>query len=210
MNEIKISQRGYVYDILKRYCIPECNSASTPLEPNLKLTRATTEASPEEMKLPQLKLPYRELIGTLTYLALGTRPDICFAVSYLSQFNSCYRLVHWNAAKQVLKYLKGTVNFGITYRPEDKPIRGHVDADWGNSLDDRRSYSPYSFMLSGAPISWESKKQRTMALSSTEAEYMALKEAAKETIYWKSLLKILRFMPVSSTLTFVITLCAKR
>lgn len=97
----------------------ECNTVSTPLEPNIKLLKPTNEADAEE-----LKLSYKELIGALTYLAQETRPDISFSVNYLSQFNNCYRREHWNAAKRVLTYWKGTINFEIltdlkNYRSRD-------------------------------------------------------------------------------------------
>ncbi|XP_071581029.1 uncharacterized protein [Temnothorax nylanderi] len=120
-------------------------------------------------------VPYRELVGYLTYLALATRPDISFAASCLGQFNNSYGKAHcWVAAKRVLRYLKGTLDLGLVYSPDVKPLKGYVDSDWGNCPDDRRSYSGYVFALSGSPISWDARKQRTVALSSTEAEYMAL------------------------------------
>jgi len=122
------------------------------------------------------------------YLATSTRPDIAHAVSYLSQFNSCYDVTHWTAAKRVLRYLKGTIDVGLTYRKSSRPLEGYVDADWAGCPLDRRSYTGHTFLLSGCPISWESRKQRTTALSSTESEYMALAEAAKQATY------LLRFL----------------
>lgn len=117
------------------------------------------------------------------YLATCTRPDIAYAVSHLSQFNTCFNREHWTAAKRVLRYLKGTSDLGLTYTKNEKSIEGFVDADWTNCSIDRRSYSGFAFTLSGCPISWESRKQKTVALSSTEAEYMALSEAAKQATY---------------------------
>ncbi|KAF6208713.1 hypothetical protein GE061_017171 [Apolygus lucorum] len=123
------------------------------------------------------------------YLATATRPDISHAVSVLSQFNCCYGSDHWIAAKRVLRYLKKTRNYGLTFKKTGKRIVGYVDADWGANLDDRRSYTGYAFKFADSCISWESRKQRTVALSSTEAEYMALTEATKEAIYWRQFLK---------------------
>lgn len=131
-----------------------------------------------------VELPYRELIGSLMYLAVCTRPDIAFAVNYLSQFNCCYNASHWTAAKQILRYLQGTKELGLRFRKTGRPIEG-VDADWANCISDRRSYTGFAFILKRCPISWEARKQKTVALSSTEAEYIALLEASKEVIYLK-------------------------
>lgn len=116
------------------------------------------------------------------YLATCTRPDIAYAVSHLSQFNTCFNREHWTAAKHVLRYLKGTSDLALTYTKDEKSIEGFVDADWANCSIDRKSYTGFAFTLSGCSISWESRKQ-TVALSSTEAEYMALSEAAKQATY---------------------------
>ncbi|KYN08004.1 Copia protein [Cyphomyrmex costatus] len=123
------------------------------------------------------------------YIAQGTRPDIAYAVSALSQFNSCYTMAHWSCAKRVLRYLKGTLDHGLTFTKSGKNLTGYVDADWGNCSLDRRSYTGTAFLLANAAISWEAKKQRTVALSSTEAEYTALSEAAREAIYLSGFLK---------------------
>lgn len=185
-NQIRLNQKTFIYEILNKFGMSESNLVSTPMGPNTKLSKPTDKGTSEEEKLP-----YRELIGALTYLSLGTRPDISFAVSFLAQFNHCYRKVHWTAAKTVLRYLKGTIEYGITFKATAYSVQGFVDVDLGNCLDDGHSYTGFSFMLSGGPISWESKKQRTVALSTTEAEYMALTEAAKESIYLKKkLIKI--------------------
>lgn len=117
------------------------------------------------------------------YLSVNSRPDIAYATSYLSQYNTCYTKEHWNAAKRVLQYLKGTVNYSLVYRRSGNPLKGYCDADWANCTIDRRSYTGYAFKLSGGLVSWESKKQPTVALSSAEAEYMALASATKEACY---------------------------
>jgi len=151
---------------------------STPLEPGFKLVKQEVGTNDH-----QCEVPYRELIGALMYLSVGTRPDITHAVSYLSQFNSCYTEAHWKAAKRVLRYLKGTNNVGLVYSCSSNPPTMFTDADWGNCNLDRKSYTGHVFMMSGGAVSWESKKQQTVALSSTEAEYMALSEATKEAVY---------------------------
>lgn len=93
----------------------------------------------------------------------------------------------------MLRYLKGTINIDFVYKQDGRPITGFVDADWGNCVEDRRSYTGFLFLLSGAPISWDSRKQRTVALSTTEAEYMAMSECGKESIYLQQFIRELGF-----------------
>lgn len=182
-----MNQGSYIQDILKRFGMANANPVSTPLDPNVKLVPSN------EDKLRGASLPYRELVGALMYVATCTRPDISFAVSYLSQFGTCYDSTHWTAAKRILRYLKGSLELGLKYRRTEEPVRGYVDADWANCPVDRRSYTGHTFVLGGAPVSWESRKQRTVALSSTEAEYIALTEAAKQASYIQRFLRELEY-----------------
>lgn len=152
-----------------------------------KLLELTEEPDEDEKKLP-----YRELVGVLMYLAVSTRPDIARAVSSLSQFNNRYGHSHWLVAKRVLRYLKETVDAGIVFKPTRNSLTGYVDADWAGCPVDRRSYTGYVFMLNGV-ISWDSKKQKTVALSSMKAEYMGLTKATKESIYLCKFIKQLGF-----------------
>lgn len=189
-NDIVVTQKGYISEIVDRFGMAECNPVSTPMDPESKLKKPEGDRSLEDVHLP-----YRELVGALTYLANATRPDISFTASYLSQFNNCYTKVHWTAAKRVLRYLKGTKDLDLVYCRGNDPVRGYVDADWGSCPNDRRSYTGFAFILNGSPITWDARKQRTVALSSMEAEYMALAEAAKESIYLQGLLGELKVSP---------------
>ncbi|GBM10487.1 Copia protein [Araneus ventricosus] len=112
------------------------------------------------------------LIVSLNYLAFCTRPDSAYSISKLGQYLTCYDKSHWLAAKRVLRYLKKTINFGLIFELGDKVVYGYSDSDWGNSQEDRKSYSGYCFMLSKSVISWEYRKQNTVALTSTELESM--------------------------------------
>lgn len=122
------------------------------------------------------------------FLSLITRPDISHALSYLSQFNNNHDEIHWKSAKRALKYLKKTANYRLTYQKGNDGIAGFEDADWGNNLFDRKSYTGFCYKLLAGIVSWESSKQKTIALSSTEAEYMAIADASKEAIYLRKLL----------------------
>jgi hypothetical protein len=130
--------------------------------------------------------PYRQLIGSLVYLALGTRPDIANTVQHLSQFlqNPGPGRNHWDAAIRTVRYLKGTRTLGLTLGGH-QPIRlvGMTDSDYANCPDTRRSVSGYCFKLRAGVISWSSRKQPTVATSTCEAEYMATCHAAKEAIW---------------------------
>lgn len=122
------------------------------------------------------------------YLSVATRPDISNTVSRLAQFVNNPRKHHWSAAKRVLRYLAGTANMGLTYTKNNLSLIGYADSDWGGCTVSRYSYTGYAFILNGAAIVWKSQKQCTVALSSTEAEYVSMCEAAKEAIYLRSLL----------------------
>ena len=183
-NRVCLRQTQYVNKLLMRFNMSECKPVLTPMEINCKLSK------PEYVNTKEMEIyPYQRLIGALLYLSVSTRPDIAYTVNYLSQFNSNYNSDHWKAAKRVLRYLKGTSDYGIEYEKTGLPLFGVVDADWASDAVDRRSYSGYAFILAGSVVSWEARKQRTVALSSTEAEYMALSEATKEAMYFQSLLR---------------------
>lgn len=125
-------------------------------------------------------VPYQEAIGSLLFLAQGTLPDLAFAVSDVSRFNMRHGTVHWTAVKRILRYLSGTIDRRIKYSSIGGAIDGFVDADWGSNVDDRRSRTGWVFRLANGAVSWLSKRQTTEALSSTEAEYMAMCSAARE------------------------------
>lgn len=184
---IAIDQAHYIKTILKRFGMDECNPVSTPMDNNQKLSKEMCPDNDE--KRDEMKdVPYQEAIGSLMYAGQLTRPDICFAISSLSRYNKNPGKAHWNAVKRVFRYLKGTINaklvFGTTGKTE---IIGFCDADWANDTDDRRSTTGYTFLLNGGAISWNSNKQPTVALSTTEAEYMSMSSATQEAIWLKSL-----------------------
>jgi Reverse transcriptase (RNA-dependent DNA polymerase)./Integrase core domain. len=204
-NKIAMHQMGYIREVLERFGMTDSNPVSTPMDVNVKLTKLEQNPDVEERKLP-----FRELVGALMYLAVATRPDIAHAVSVLSQFNTCYGKVHWTAAKRVLRYLKGSNELGLIFDPGTESLKGYVDADWASCSMDRRSYTGYIFILGNGAISWDSKKQRTVALSSTEAEYMGLAEAAKETIHLQTFLEELGFENLSNSMVLNDNMGAQR
>lgn len=136
------------------------------------------------------------------YAILCTRPDLAYAISQISQFSSNPSAIQKSVAKRVLRYLNGTRNFGITFDGKrELVLEGYSDADWGSG-EDRKSISGYVFMLTGGAISWSSKKQATTALSTTEVEYIALIQAAKESIRIQGLLNELGYTVANSNLIY--------
>lgn len=178
-----LSQKQYVNKILLKLGLENANPASTPVDTHAKLVPMDATADPEIDPFN-----YQTAIGSLMYAALGTRPDISFAVQHLSQFSSRPSKAHWTAVKRVFRYLKGTPDTGLIFSASNEfLLKGFCDADWGANLADRRSVTGYLFLL-GGPISWSSKKQPTVALSSMEAEYMAISHAAREAIWLRNLI----------------------
>ena len=134
-------------------------------------------------------MPYREAIGSLMYLMIGSRPDLAFAVGKLARFCENPKLKHWMAIKRVLRYVNGTLKMGLCYGGySGEPVFGYTDSDWAGDASDRKSTSAYVFMVSGAAVSWCSRKQTITATSSCEAEYVAACMACKEAVWLKRLL----------------------
>jgi len=191
-NTIKVSQEKYIREILERFYMKECKPVSTPFIPGLKLTRGNERiADDEKNKLEGV--PYRELIGSLIYLSNTSRPDLAFAAGVLSRFSVNPRKEHWQAAKHVLRYLKQTKDLGISFYKTHESLKAFVDADWAGDTDSRRSHSGNTLILAGGPIVWCSRRQKSIALSTMEAEYMALSDVVKEVVYIRRLIKEIGF-----------------
>jgi hypothetical protein len=179
---ISISQEAFIDSILARFNLVDTSTVSTPLAPGTQLSTADCPTEEDE-KQEMSTRPYRELVGALAWLALGTRPDIAFATSSLACFGHNPGRVHWEAAKCVLRYLKGTKMWRLKLGGKTPEIATFTDADWGSHRDDRHSVGAYLVKIGDGAVSWKSKQQTCVALSSTEAEYMALCQASKEAVW---------------------------
>ncbi|XP_055853458.1 uncharacterized protein LOC129917101 [Episyrphus balteatus] len=167
----------------------DCNPVSTPLDINQKLIKETCQPSKEETDYMKT-VPYQEAIGSILYAAQVSRPDLSFAVGALLRFNSNPSKSHWGAVKRLFRYIKGTLDYKLEYsRDNEGCLEGFSDADWASDSDDRKSTTGYLFKYQGGPISWNAKKQPTVALSTTEAEYMALASTSQEALWLQSLLR---------------------
>ena len=174
---LDISQHRYINDILDRFGLSESRPVSTPIQPHLQLAKL-------DAPVTQVK-DYQARIGSLMYLMLGTRPDLAFSVGALSQFSTAPGPDHVTAVTRVFKYLNKTKDIRLVYgsNSREKGLVGYSDADWAGDANDRRSVSGYTFILNSGAVSWSSKKQTSIALSSTEAEYISSSEATKEAIW---------------------------
>uniref|UniRef100_H3GB69 Reverse transcriptase Ty1/copia-type domain-containing protein n=1 Tax=Phytophthora ramorum TaxID=164328 RepID=H3GB69_PHYRM len=180
---IVMNQRAYIQRLAEKFGVEKCKAVHTPADSNSKLVKP----SEDEDFVP--RYPYRELVGALMYLATCTRPDIAQAVGEVAKFCERYNKSHWVAAKRILKYLKTTQDLGLVFNGGTKgELIGYADANWAGDLDTRRSTTGYVFFLNGSAISWKSKRQPTVATSSTEAEYMALYNATQEAVWLRQLL----------------------
>lgn len=192
-NSIEIDQCGYIDEILDRFGMINSNSQVSPSDTNQKLSVSMVD---DENTLVG-KVPYQEAIGSLLYLAGLTRPDIAFAVNDLSRFNKNHSEPHWRAVKRVFRYLLGTKNLRLRYCGKC-PLIAWSDADYASEIDERRSCSGYVLMLSGAAVSWLSKRQPIVAQSSTEAEYIALSETVKEVLWARKIISEIEGAPFTT------------
>ncbi|KAL0308644.1 UNVERIFIED_CONTAM: Retrovirus-related Pol polyprotein from transposon TNT 1-94 [Sesamum radiatum] len=177
-----ICQRKYTETLLKKFKMESCKTVTTPLVTGEKYQKEDGSQKVDGSM-------YRSLIGSLLYLT-ATRPDIMFATCLLSRFMQSPSQVHYAAAKRILRYLRGTKDFGIWYKStNDAKLVGYTDSDWAGSVDDMKSTSGYTFSLGSGIFSWASKKQATVAQSSAEAEYIAAAATSNQAIWLRRILE---------------------
>lgn len=192
-----VGQQVYTENLLKKFRMDDAKLVATPVDVSSKLVKATDV----DKCLNQQE--YQSVVGSLLYLAMATRPDIAFAVSNVAKFSARPTKQHWIAVKRILRYLRGTAEYGLAYTPNASGhCVGYSDADWGGDLDDRKSTSGYVFLISGGAVSWRSKKQTCVALSTAEAEYVALASAGQEAAWMRELTATLENRPQRSVVLF--------
>lgn len=177
-NELYITQKDLIRKTLDRFNMTQSKFAEIPMQSKLQLKI--------DDNVTDVNLPYRELIGCLMYIMLGSRPDLCYCVTYFSQFQNNYSQEHWKHLKQVLRYLNQTKDYGLKFTKSynsEITLKSYVDADFANNVIDRKSISGFVIKLNNNVIFWKTKKQNVVTLSSAESEYVALSLCITENLY---------------------------
>lgn len=177
---IFINQSAYAKKVLHKFQMEECHAVAIPSDSNQVLCNfGDSEPS---------KYPYRQLVGSMMYLAVCTRPDISFAIGNVSRYMEAPSVVHENALKRILKYIKGTIYHGILYNSNGEyGLCGYSDSDYAGDVETRRSTSGNAFLFNNGIISWSSERQKCVSVSTTEAEYVAASNGIKELVWLRRL-----------------------
>ena len=179
---IFISQESYAKEVLKKFKMNECQPVSTPVECGTKLSKHEEGETVDPTY-------FKSLVGSLRYLTC-TRPDILFGVGLISRYMETPTTTHLKAARRILRYVKGTIDYGLFYSVSNSfKLVGYSDSDWGGDLDDRKSTSGFVFYMGDVAFTWSSKKQPIVTLSTCEAEYVATTNCVCHAIWLKNLLK---------------------
>ncbi|RDX71499.1 hypothetical protein CR513_49143, partial [Mucuna pruriens] len=188
-NKMEALHRNKTWKLVKLpKALQDCKPISTPLPTNFKLSSKMSPSSEEE-RMEMSRVPYASAVGSLMYAMICTRPDFAQAVGVVSKFMGNPGGEHWNAIKRILRYIKGTSGVALCYGGSELLVRGYVDSDFAGDVDKRKSTTGYVFTIAGGAVSWLSKLQDVIALSTTEAEYMAATQACKEAIWIKKVME---------------------
>ena len=189
---IHLTQKQYLTKVLQHFGMnSNTKPVSTPLAPHFKLSALLSPRTDEEREY-MAHVPFASLVGSLMYAMVCTQPDISQVVSMVSHYMHDPRKGHWQAAKWIMRNILGTVDLGLKFERDDNVgshLVGYVDSDFVGDLDKRRSTTSYMFTLTKAPVSWRPTLQSTVALSTTETEYMAMTKAIKEAIWLHGLVE---------------------
>jgi hypothetical protein len=181
-HKLTLSQGEYIQKVLERFGMQDAKPVSTPLASHFKLTKEMCPKTQEQIEYMS-KVPYSSAVGSLMYAMVCTRPDIAHAVGVVSRYMNNPGKEHWQAVKWILRYLRGTTSHALCFGGSSTVLQGYSDSDMAGDRDSSRSTTGYVFTVGGTAVSWISKLQRVVALSTTEAEYVAITEASKEMIW---------------------------
>ena len=192
-----LSQARYIDTVLKRFNMVDSKKGNIPMNPGISLSKRMSPKTDEE-RTRMASIPYASAIGSIMYAMLCTRPDIAYALSVVSRYQSDPGEEHWNAVKNILKYLRRTKELFLIFSSDDLKVEAHTDSSFQSDIDDSKSTSGFVFTLGGGAVSWRSSKQETVADSTMEAEYIAANDAAKEAVWMKKFLAELEVIPTIS------------
>lgn len=192
---IFLCQKKYMTDLLERFGMSNSNCVHNPMTPGSKLGKDEDGKGVD-------KTLYKQMVGSLMY-ATATRPDIMYSVSQVSRYMENPKEVHLQAVKRIIRYLKGTCEFGLFYHKNGtRDLIGYTDSDYANDVEDRKSTSGYVFMMSKAAISWCSKKQQVVSLSTTEAEFIAAATSSCQAVWLRRILEAVGRNQTSPTVIY--------
>ncbi|KAK2357253.1 secreted RxLR effector protein [Trifolium repens] len=189
-----LSQSMYIDTILKRYNMENSKRGYLPVGMGVSLSRENCPKTLEERERMS-RVPYASAVGAIMYTMTCTRPDVAYALGVISRYQANPGEEHWKVVKTILKYLRRTKDQFLIYGDSELSLKGYTDASFASDKDDSKSISGYVFTLNGGAISWKSSKQATVADSTTEAEYIAASEAAKEAVWMKKFISELGVVP---------------
>ena len=187
-----LSQEKYIEKVLQRFHIDKAKVVSTPLATHFKLSTRLVSSSDNEKEDMQ-RVPYASAVGSLMYAMVCTRPDIAHAVGTVSRFLSNPGKEHWNAVKWIMRYLRGTSSLKLCFGIGEPVLCGYTDSDMAGDIDTRKFTSGYLITFAGGAVAWQSRLQKCVALSTTEAEFIAGTEACKELLWMKNFMGELGF-----------------
>jgi hypothetical protein len=187
-----ISQEQYIEKVLERFNMNNAKVVSSPLATHFKLSTKQSPSTDEE-KEDMERIPYASAVGSLMYAMVCTRPDIAHVVGVVSWFLSDPGREHWNAVKWIIRYLRGTSKLSLSFGSGKPMLVGYTDSDMAGDVDTRKSTSGYLITFSGGAVSWQSRLQKCIALSTTKAELIVATKACKELLWMKKFLQELGF-----------------
>ncbi|KAL0409644.1 UNVERIFIED_CONTAM: Retrovirus-related Pol polyprotein from transposon TNT 1-94 [Sesamum radiatum] len=190
---LELTQSSYIEKVLKRFKMEHSKRGLLPMRHGIKLSKKQSPKTDEELKRMS-NITYASAVGSIQYVVQCTRPDVAYALSVTSRYQACAREAHWGAVKSILKYLKRTKDMFLIYGGGELILEGYSDASF-QSDDDAKSQSNFVLKLNGGVVAWKSSKQDTTADSTTEAEYIAASEAAKEAVWMKNYIQELGVVP---------------
>jgi hypothetical protein len=177
---IGIRQKPYIEKKVEEFGLKECNFVTTPMESGFYVDKNQDQG--------RIVLPYKQIVGSIMYAMTKTRPDVVFAIGMLARYMDTYREAHWKAARRILKYLDTTKEEWLIYKKGNLNLEAYVDADFAQCKETRKSVTGYVVRMCGGAISWRSRKQPVVTLSTMEAEYVAASEVAREIVWIRSML----------------------
>lgn len=202
---LTLSQCQYIIDTLNRFELGNLSEVTTPLPPGHQLSKSMAPKNNEERAFMR-DVPYRQLVGALMYLAVATRPDIAHLVGVLARFSADPGPIHWKALKHLCRYVQGTKDYKLSYAPDpcqSEMFLTFADADFGGDVDSKRSTSSMVVKMGTGAISWRSRLQTIITLSTTEAEYISAVAAAQEIVWLRNLFSELGYETQSASTLYL-------